>query len=413
MVDIPALSVISGKGGVGKTLVSSSIVLALAARGKRVGVVDADYSNPNLHRFLGMTGDVDFTSDRRMIPVRRGNISLFTIESIAGDRGVGMRGEDYANITRDVLEFTDWDSDILVVDLPAAVGDEWRTVLSVMDNYYLGSILVVQPSHVETAERVIRLHMVNGVPIIGMVENMVSFTCPRSGETYEIFGRSTADELSQKYGIPVLAKIPIMLEVQEMMRAGGPVALPEDTMRPVVDAILAAQPRKLGFLEEMKRRVKEYSLKAITEVLVSSLRIMNSSLNIRMMREQYNMAEGATAAIMLLDDDGEPLRGAGGAPLVYNFRVMSDKIVLVESPKEVDALLMIKVRALAAAMLGEKKLPDGTRVPYTILDAFLNNDARLSGAGSFVRGLRFYKYLFESARVEISKRIRPLLEAFL
>jgi len=413
MVDIPALSVISGKGGVGKTLISSSIVLALAARGKRVGVVDADYSNPNLHRFLGMAGDVDFTPDRRMIPVRRGNISLFTIESVAGDRGVGMRGEDYANITRDVLEFTDWDSDILVVDLPAAVGDEWRTVLSVMDNYYLGSILVVQPSHVETAERVIRLHMVNGVPIIGMVENMVSFTCPRSGETYEIFGRSTADELSRKYDIPVLAKIPIMLEVQEMMRGGGPVALPEGMMRPVVDAILAAQPRKLGFLEEMKRRVKEYSLKAITEVLVSSLRIMNSSLNIRMMREQYNMAEGATAAIMLLDDDGEPLRGAGGAPLVYNFRVMSDKIVLVESPKEVDALLMIKVRALAAAILGEKKLPDGTKVPYTILDAFLNNDARLSGAGSFVRGLRFYRYLFESARVEISKRIRPLLEAFL
>lgn len=413
MVDIPALSVISGKGGVGKTLVSSSIVLALAARGKRVGVVDADYSNPNLHRFLNVKGDVDFTADRRMIPVRHGNISLFTIESIADDRGIGMRGEDYANITRDVLEFTDWGSDILVVDMPAAVGDEWRTVLSVMDNYYLGSIIVVQPSHIETAERVIRLHAVNGVPIIGIVENMVGFTCPKSGEMYEIFGPSSSDELSQKYGIPVLAKIPVMLEVQDMMHNGGPIALPDTIMRPVIDAIAAAQPRKLGFLEEMRRKVKEYSLNTITQILVSSLKIMNTSLNIKVMREQYSVAEGATAAIMLLNDDGEPLTGSGGAPLMYNFRVTGDKVVLVEHPKEVDTLLMIKVRAMAAALLGEKKLPDGTRVPYTMLDAFLNNDARLSGAGSFVHGLRFYKYLFESARIEISKQIRPLLEAFL
>jgi len=410
MVNIPALSVISGKGGVGKTLISSSIVLSLAERGMRVGVIDADYSNPNLGRFLRVEGDIDVTDDRRIIPVRQGNISFFSIESVAGDRGVGMRGEDYALLTRDVLEYTEWDSDILVVDLPAAIGDEWRAVLSALDNYYLGSVIVAQPLHLETTERVIRLHKINGVPIIGIVENMVSFTCPHCGATYDLFGPSASGELAQKYDVPLLARVPIMLEIHDLIGAGKPVRLPNEAMDPIINAILAARPRQLGFMQELKERAKAITLDVVTRMLVSSLKAINSSINIGELKRQYNVPDDVTIALVLLNDDGEPMRGRGGEPLTYNFRVVADKLVLVENPKSVDATIMIKVRALANAILGEKKLPDGTTVPYSILDAYLNGDARLIGAGSIVRGLRFYKEMFERSRPQLTGILRPIVE---
>jgi hypothetical protein len=113
---------------------------------------------------------------------------------------------------------------------------------------------------------------------------------------------------------------------------------------------------------------------------------------------------------VLLNDDGEPMRGRGGEPLTYNFRVVADKLVLVENPRSVDATIMIKVRALANAILGEKKLPDGTTVPYSILDAYLNGDARLIGAGAFVRGIRFYKEMFERSRPQLTGILRPIVE---
>jgi len=410
MVDIPALSVISGKGGVGKTLISSSIVASLAERGMRVGVIDADYSNPNLGRFLRIEGDIDVTNDRRIIPVRQGNISFFSIESVAGDRGVGMRGEDYALMTRDVLEYTEWNSDILVVDLPAAIGDEWRAVLSALDNHYLGSVVVAQPSHLETTERVIRLHMINGVPIIGMVENMVGFTCPHCGTTYELFGPSASEELSKKYSVPLLARIPIMIEVQDMLRSGKPVRLPRDVMDPVIAAVTAAQPRSLGFMQELKAKMKGIGLDVMTRVLVSSIKAINSSVDIASLKRQYSVPDDVTVALVLLNDDGEPMKGLNGEPLTYNFRVVADKLVVVENPKSIDTTIMIKARALANAILGEKKLPDGTTVPYNILDAYLNGDARLIGAGSVVRGLRFYKEMFETSRSQLVNILRPVVE---
>jgi len=410
MVNIPALSVISGKGGVGKTLISSSIVASLAERGMRVGVIDADYSNPNLGRFLRIEGDIDVTADRRIIPVRQGNISFFSIESVAADRGVGMRGEDYALMTRDVLEYTEWNSDILVVDLPAAIGDEWRAVLSALDNYYLGSVIVAQPLHLETTERVIRLHRINGVPIIGIVENMVGFTCPHCGATYELFGPSASEELAQKYGVPLLARVPIMIEIQDLLSSGELVRLPHGVMDPVINAVTAAQPRSLGFMQELKAKMKGIGLDLVTRVLVSGIKAINSSVDIGALKRQYGVPDDVTIALVLLNDDGEPMKGLNGEPLTYNFRVVADKLVVVENPKSIDATVMIKARALANAILGEKKLPDGTTVPYSILDAYLNGDARLIGAGSIVRGLRFYRGMLENSRLQVANILRPMVE---
>jgi Mrp family chromosome partitioning ATPase len=414
MVDIPAISIISGKGGVGKTIVSSSVILSLAEMGYSVGALDADYSNPNLGRFMQVSGDIQVTKDRHIVPVRKevgqGMISFFSIESVIGDKGVGMRGEDYAAITRDVIEYADWDVDIMVVDLPAAISDEWRTILSAFNNYYMGSIIVAQPSHLETTERVVRLHKINGVPIIGLVENMVSFTCPHCGTTYQLFGPSASDALAERYGVKVLAKIPIDPEISSVI-GKSPVKLKYEVVAPIIDAVKATQPRKLGFMEELKSKTKEFSAELITRAVVESLKAVNSTVDIKALQSIYPTEDGTTIALVLTNNDGEQIKSLTGKPLVYNFRVSNGKLLMVENPKSVDVTIAIKTQALIWSILGEKKLPDGTTVPYTIMDAYLNGDARVYGAGSVVRAIRFYKDLYESSREQVMPVIRPMLEA--
>ena len=175
------VAIASGKGGVGKSIVSSSIIQELASAGKTVGAIDADFSNSNLGRLLRINGDISITPEKRLIPVRQNGLSFFSMEQIAQDKGIAMTGEEYAEIIRDVLENGIWDVDYMVVDLPAVISNEFKSVLAYFEDNYLGTIIVAQPAHLTTTERVVKLHQINGVPIPGLVEDMVSFRCTHGG----------------------------------------------------------------------------------------------------------------------------------------------------------------------------------------------------------------------------------------
>jgi len=410
-MDFPAVAVCSGKGGVGKTLISSTLVQELGKYYKRVGAFDADYSNPNLGRFLRIDTDIRITEDKKLLPASSDNISFFSIEKVVGDKGVGMKGEDYAEITRDIIQYAQWNVDVMVVDLPAVIADEWRAVLSVFDERYLGSIVVAQPSHLETTERVLKLHQLNGVPVIGLVENMVGFKCEH-GTEYQIFGPSGVDELSKAYNVPVLAKIPVQLQVQEMLMDGNSrVRVNGDHLvTPIVDAVLTAKPKKLGFLQEAKQRLKEISRDVVVKGIASSVIAINRSVNIGELQKKYMFMDESTIAMTLLNRDGTPMKDIKGKPTTYNFRISNGKLLMVAEPKEVDIQLMIKADALVWSLLGKKKFPDGTTVPYTILDAYVNGDARVFGAGAVVKAIRFFRELYEQSRGAVLPQIQPLLE---
>ena len=398
-----AVAVASGKGGVGKSLVSSSLVQALAASGKRVGVIDADFSNPNLGRLLQIHGELEVDQNKRLVPVKKGKVQFFSLEQVVKDRGVAMTGEQYGEIVQDAVMSGVWDADYMVVDLPAVISNEFRSVLAAFENDYLGSIVVAQPAHLATTERVVKLHQINGVPIVGLVENMVGFTCEH-GTTYDLFGKSGIDTLASTYGLPVLAKIPISMEIEKAVAAGKPVSIPDKSVAEAIEAaVLAAKPQKLGFMQELRQKAQTWTRELLFKVLVQAVLIINQAVDIGDLQKRHNFPGGITFGLLITGEDLNDVKER------LNFRIDSGKLLVVQDPKQVEYWITVKGVALAWAILGRKKFPDGKTVPYDILDAFSNGDATVYGTGSLARGVSFYNDIWTQARAELAPKLEPLL----
>jgi ATP-binding protein involved in chromosome partitioning len=394
---------------VGKTLVASSVIQALVAKGKRVGAVDADFSNPNLGRMLKISGDITIDESKKMHPVVSGATSFFSIETFAKDRGVFMTGDEYSEIIRDAVANGIWDVDYMVVDLPAAISNEFRSVLQLFENDYLGSIVVSQPSHLQSTERVIKLHQINGVPILGLVENMVGFTCGKCMTNYPLFGESGVDALASQYGLKVLGKIPVSMEIQNEVRAGEPVTIPDSGVTAAVaDSILAAKPQELGFIQELKAKVKQVSRDTTLKLMRDSVRIIRSEVNIPALMTKNHFPGGQIIALVVMDEKWEK-------PITReNFKITKNGMlgfVKDVADQEVTVWLYIKGVALGWSLIGEKKFPDGKRVSYDLMDAWLNGDARVYGDTSVVKAISFYRDVWDEAKVKVAARLGPVIEA--
>jgi ATP-binding protein involved in chromosome partitioning len=215
--------IMSGKGGVGKSLVSSYLAVALAKRGYRVGVLDIDFHGPSVPIFLGLEG-------------RKPSVSLDGIEPVEGPLGVRVmslgfltddetpiiwRGPLKTGAIVQLLTQVRWDEqDFLIIDLPPGTGDEPLTVAQRVR--VDGAIIVTTPSKVvgRVVVRAVNFARHVGLKVLGLVENMSYFYCPESGRVYSIFGDSTSDYISQKYGIPIIAKIPIDPELPGYVSRG-------------------------------------------------------------------------------------------------------------------------------------------------------------------------------------------------
>jgi ATP-binding protein involved in chromosome partitioning len=215
--------IMSGKGGVGKSLVSSYLAVALAKRGYRVGVLDVDFHGPSVPVFLGLEG-------------RRPSVSLDGIEPVEGPLGVRVmslgfliedetpiiwRGPLKTTAIVQLLTQVRWgELDFLVIDLPPGTGDEPLTVVQRVR--VDGAVVVSIPSKVvgKVVVRAVNFARHVGLRVLGLVENMSYFYCPGSGRLYSIFGESVSDYISQKYGIPVIARIPIDPELPGYVSRG-------------------------------------------------------------------------------------------------------------------------------------------------------------------------------------------------
>jgi ATP-binding protein involved in chromosome partitioning len=215
--------IMSGKGGVGKSLVSSYLAVALAKRGYRVGVLDVDFHGPSVPVFLGLEG-------------RRPSVSLDGIEPVEGPLGVRVmslgfliedetpiiwRGPLKTTAIVQLLTQVRWgELDFLVIDLPPGTGDEPLTVVQRVR--VDGAVVVSIPSKVvgKVVVRAVNFARHVGLRVLGLVENMSYFYCPESGRLYSIFGESVSDYISQKYGIPVIARIPIDPELPGYVSRG-------------------------------------------------------------------------------------------------------------------------------------------------------------------------------------------------
>jgi ATP-binding protein involved in chromosome partitioning len=226
------IAVSSGKGGVGKSTVAVNLACALALRGLRVGLLDADIYGPNAPTMLGVA---DRTPEVRgegasqvLTPIESCGIAMVSMGLlIDANQPVIWRGPMLNGIIRQFLYQVDWgERDVLVVDLPPGTGDAQLTLAQAVP--MAGVVVVTTPQQVSLADarRGLAMFLQMGVPVLGVVENMSVFIPPDAPEKrYAIFGSGGGATLAAEAGVPLLAELPLELPVREGGDSGRPVVL--------------------------------------------------------------------------------------------------------------------------------------------------------------------------------------------
>jgi ATP-binding protein involved in chromosome partitioning len=223
------IAVGSGKGGVGKSTVSVNLALALQQRGARVGLVDADILGPSIPGMLCIpTGEPpEMTADSRMIPAERYGLKVVSMGMLTGDdRPAVLRGPMVGKYLKMFVSGVQWgELDYLILDLPPGTGD---TQLTLAQSLPLSGVVIVttpQAVSLKIARRGLRMFEKVQVPILGIVENMRTFTCPHCGETTDIFRHGGGEQMSQDLGVPFLGALPLDTEVVTCGDEGCPIVV--------------------------------------------------------------------------------------------------------------------------------------------------------------------------------------------
>lgn len=221
------LLVASGKGGVGKSTVSVNLACALAAKGKRIGLLDADLYGPSIQRMMGTKGELKLDTNGHAIPeFTHGVYSLSMGNLTPPESPITWKGALVAQALLQLFHEVSWpELDVLIVDLPPGTGDIQLTILEQIP--ISGAIVVTTPQElaVADAERAIVMFHAPGLPVFGVIENMNAYICPCCGENQELYPSGTASRLARKRHISMLTGIPLDPAAQEYADNGAPLVL--------------------------------------------------------------------------------------------------------------------------------------------------------------------------------------------
>lgn len=217
------LAVASGKGGVGKSTVSANLAIALARAGVRAGLLDADIHGPSVPMLLG-TSERAALKDERIVPIRAHGIAALSMGMMTDpDRAVAWRGPMASSAFGQMLDSADWDEvDLLVIDMPPGTGDITLTLAQKVKPDAVVIVSTPQDLALIDAKRALNLFRQLETPVLGFVENMSVFVCPRCGEQTAIFGAGGVDAAAAAEDLPVLARLPLNPAIRAASDAGEP-----------------------------------------------------------------------------------------------------------------------------------------------------------------------------------------------
>ena len=236
------VAVASGKGGVGKSLVTCLLAAAAAKRGLKAAVLDADITGPSIPRAFGISGGT-VNGPNGIVPcVSKGGVRIMSLNILVENPGdpVVWRGPVIAGAVKQFWTDVFWDDvDIMFVDMPPGTGDVPLTVFQSLP--VDGVVVVASPQELVgmIVEKSVRMAEMLEKKVLGLVENMSYFTCPDCGKRLEIFGPSRVDDLAARHRIPVACRLPIDPSYAAAVDQGAVETLACPDLAPLVDALLA------------------------------------------------------------------------------------------------------------------------------------------------------------------------------
>lgn len=206
------IAVVSGKGGVGKSLVTSLLAVNAQRAGKKACILDADVTGPSIPKIFGMEGGVTGTEEMMMPPETKTGIKMISVNLLLENESdpVAWRGPIIANVVKQFWNGVYWGHrDIMFIDMPPGTGDVPLTVFQSIP--VDGIIIVTSPQDLVSmiVAKAVKMAALMNKPILGIVENYSYFECPDCKKHYEIFGESKVDAAAKQFGIPYVAKIPV------------------------------------------------------------------------------------------------------------------------------------------------------------------------------------------------------------
>ncbi len=221
------LVVLSGKGGVGKSTVAVNLAMALTQAGKKVGLLDIDIHGPSLPKMLHLENAPVTGTETSLDPVIAHKMKVMSIGLLLRDRddAVIWRGPMKSNAIKQFLRDVNWgELDYLIIDSPPGTGDEPMTVIQLLDNP-TGAIVVTTPQAlaVQDVRRSIMFCRQLQLPVVGVIENMSGFVCPKCGEHTDIFRTGGGEKMAGDMGVPFLGSVPIDPQVTVSGDGGEPV----------------------------------------------------------------------------------------------------------------------------------------------------------------------------------------------
>ncbi|MCI8763757.1 MAG: Mrp/NBP35 family ATP-binding protein [Lachnospiraceae bacterium] len=238
------IGVVSGKGGVGKSLVTSLLAVKMNARGKHTAILDADITGPSIPKSFGLgTDGISVTPDGLMVPATTATGITIMSANLLLDHDtdpVIWRGPVIAGAVKQFWQEALWENvDYMFVDMPPGTGDVPLTVFQSLP--VSGIIIVTSPQELVSmiVSKAVNMAKKMDIPILGLVENMSYLECPDCGKRISVFGESHIDEIAREFGLPVLAKLPITPTIAGHVDAGTIEYLDETWMDEAADKLLA------------------------------------------------------------------------------------------------------------------------------------------------------------------------------
>ena len=234
------IAVVSGKGGVGKSTVTSMLAVAMARQGKRVGVLDADITGPSAPTAFGVTQCQGACEDGLYPALTRSGIQVMSINLLLDNPAdpVVWRGPVIAGAVKQFWTDVIWeDVDYMFVDMPPGTGDVPLTVFQSLP--VDGIVIVTSPQDLVSmiVAKAVKMANMMHVPVLGFVENYSYLQCPDCGKKINVFGKSHLDQVAAEFGLPVLARLPIDPAVAEAYDNGMMETVNTDALAEVVAAV--------------------------------------------------------------------------------------------------------------------------------------------------------------------------------